>query len=161
MLAKDLEWSDFIAVYAAGLATYTYAADRARREFTASVSMSHGFIAHGPRLTDVLILSATNPGERAITMNGWGLLTSGDRQLIFPQMPQLVTFPHELQPGKELQVYLETRNFCVEMKRAGFHGRQKFYGFYRDQLGKKFKSKKFVFDVDEWLRKNLPGSSKH
>lgn len=150
LLSKDVEWSDLVAFYAAGLATFTFVNDWKRRSFTASVSMTHGFLAQGRKTIDVVILAATNPGERNVTLSGWGLLLPNGKQLVFPNLPQPVNFPYELGQGKQCQVFLETRQLAVDLLGSGFRGEQTFVGFFRDQLDNKFRSKKFKFNVDEW-----------
>lgn len=150
LLARDLEWSDLVAFYAAGLATFTFVNDWARRSFTARVSVERGFITAGSKLQDVFIVAATNHGERDVTLSGWGINLPNGKQMFFPRQ-QAVNFPFELKPGKKCQVFIDALEFSLEIKRLGFDGDQAFVGFFRDQLDKKFKSKKFTFNADEWL----------
>lgn len=142
-------WGEIVALYGAGLSTYTYFAERRRRRFSAEVSLSDGFVTlpvQGP--TDMLILSANNPGERTVTMAAYGLLIPGGRQLIFPMpSPFSVKCPFELEPGKEAQVFLEPFDIRRALAEKGHRGTVSIRGFFRDQLGNRYEGRKFKIQI--------------
>jgi len=65
---------------ARGLSTYNIYTARKQNRREIKVTMGSGFITRGPDLSDdMLVLSASNPGHRAVTVTGVGILLPDGR----------------------------------------------------------------------------------
>lgn len=147
-----------VAVYGAILATYTQLAMRREKKRRIAVELSFGFpeipgIGLGPQ---VLFLSASNPGDRSVSLNGSGLLLPDERTLVFPDPEGDVTFPCDLEEGKSCRVWIPTDTLARELRKAGLSGGVKLVGFYNDALGDRHKSKPIKFQIDDKVRSREP-----
>ncbi len=142
-----------VAVYGAILATYTAVARWREKRARINVKISLGVISQelaGSSET-LVILSASNPGSKAITLSSWGLTLPNRNHLAFPNpLGSDVQFPHELAPETSCRVWVEAKEIARAMKTEGYSDKAKVVGFYRDQVGRTYKSKPFEFGVEDW-----------
>lgn len=157
---NSVTWTDIItalvAAYGSILATYTAVARWREKRARINVKISLGLITQGS-LSDSseprVILSASNPGSKAITLSSWDFALPNGKHLASPNKwgadGQL---PHELAPETSYRVWVEAKELAREMKTEGYSDKAKIVGFYRDQVGRTHKSKPFEFDVEDWLK---------
>jgi len=146
----DWKWAvtALIAIYGAALATYTSYKNNRDNKRQIAVKLSHGFLTFGPNLSgDMLILEASNPGHRPVTLSGVGLLLPDDRQMVLPDMPGTSALPHQLNEGTSMTHWMAVRETTAELRRVGFSGSVRLTAFYRDATGKVYKSKPFAIQV--------------
>ncbi|MEW6226591.1 MAG: hypothetical protein AB1700_00635 [Bacillota bacterium] len=151
-----MNWTEIItaivAVYGAVLATYTLVVQLRENRFRVNVKISMGFLVSplGGTSDTMLFLSASNAGQKVVTLSSQGFLLPNKNQLVIPYPQSNVTFPYELLPGKSCQTWIEAREIARALKLEGIYGEVKLVGFYRDQVDKTYRSKPYKFDVDGW-----------
>ena len=150
-----MEWKDIItaviAVYGAALTTYTIYTKRRENKARVEVESQISLLVFGRNVSDaVIMLTAKNPGEKAILLNTQGFLLPNDKQLFFPLPHSDVTFPYELQPGKDCRVWSDAKKFAQTLKHEGYYGSINLVPYFKDQLGRVYKGKKWKFNLDVW-----------
>ncbi len=98
----------------------------------------------------MLLIKATNPGNRTVTLNSAGIALPGGKTAVFPKPEGNVTFPHALEEGSNCFVWTPMKEFASMLRHEGHKGTVKLVAFYRDQLGKEYRSNKLKFDIDGW-----------
>ena len=68
-----------------------------------------------------------------------------------------VRFPHQLLPGKSCSAWIGFRELACGLKTDGYAGLIRLIAFYPEQAGRKYGSKPYAFDVDEWARPAVGG----
>jgi hypothetical protein len=97
-----------------------------------------------------------NTGKITVHLSSCGIRLPNKRilQLIGMDDPYpSASLPTVLPPGKNLVIYREFKNMAQNINTEGFTGIIKITSFYRDQIDNIFTSKKFKFNVDEWLQR--------
>ena len=156
MNLENVSWTDIVtaivAVYGAAMATYTFFTQIVEKRTKIKVQISVGLETAGSYVSGpVVFLSASNPGKKAVTLSSFGFLLS-DGNKITPANPRTnVNFPHELLPGKACSISDEAGKLAKTLDKNGYSGIVNIIGFYGDQVGKVYKSKKYPFDVNDWL----------
>jgi len=142
-----------VAVYGAILSTYNFLVERRKHRPSVNVKISQGFLSSGAGdVSDLMLfLSASNPGEKAVTLASHGFELPNKKNLVFPRAQSDVTFPCELLPEKGCQVWMPVLDVARALRSEGFSGKVKLVGFYRDQVGRTHRSKPYEFNVDEWI----------
>jgi putative transposase len=131
-----------VAVYGAILSTYNALLRRKERRRLVRVELSMGLLATGPHLSrPMLILRASNPGNRTVTLTGPGVRLPNGAQAFFPVPESNVEFPYDLPEGKSCSVWTEASHFARDLRNHGLSGTVKLVGFYRDATGTAWKSK--------------------
>jgi len=117
------------------------------------VEMNYGFILRNRPITKIL-LTAINTGNKTVTLSGMGLILPRKEKNLFAILrpDSLVTFPHDLDSGKNCSVYLDPKNLAEELREEEFSGVIKVKGYFRDGIGNRYKSKTFKFEIDENLK---------
>ena len=62
------------------------------------------------------------------------------------------SFPHKLCARESCTVCVSPRLMALALIDGGHGGSVKLRGCYKDQLGRKYKSKRFQFDIDHWAK---------
>lgn len=138
-----------VAAYGAGLATYTFVLKRKDNSRKIRVKPSFGFLTTANGLSEhMLCLEAMNPGNRSVIVNVPYLLIPGGKSLIFQKPLTNVTFPFELQEGRNCTVWIPIDNVTSTLSGAGYTGTVKLIACYPNQIGTIYKSKKFSIDLD-------------
>lgn len=104
-----------------------------------------------------LFISAYNIGNRPVTISSFGLIVpkkNDRRYMTFFDFNSNLEFPYEVYPGKSCEVWQEPEWVANNLKSEGFTGKVKVKGFYRDQTKREYRGKKFIFDIDEYLKNN-------
>ncbi|MGB9845867.1 MAG: hypothetical protein ACPLF9_08930 [Methanothermobacter tenebrarum] len=151
-----MAWTEYIiaavAVYGACLSTYTLCVQIIRNRPKVKVKISQGFLTSsmGRLSASMLFLSASNLGQKTVTLSSFGIRIPYNKQLIIPNPEGDVRFPHELLPGKSCQIWIEVSEIVETLKSEGFSGKINLIGFYRDQTDRTYRSKPFNFDISAW-----------
>lgn len=150
-----MEWKDIItalvAIYGAALTSYTIYSKRRENKAQIKVEAQISFLVYGGNVSDaVVMLTAKNPGEKAVLLNTQGFTLPDKKQIFFPLPNSDVKFPYELQPGRDCKVWTDARKFSQALKNEGYHGKVKLVPYYRDQIGLTHKGKKWTFNIDMW-----------
>jgi len=127
LLLDNKEWifsGAGVAIIGAGVSLYTLILRK--EKFKIKVKVTTGFL--GSTSDAMVFLSASNPGQRLVTLSGQGFTLVDKRSLVFPKTN--VIFPYELLPGKSCQIWIEARRIAETLKSYGFSGKVKLIGFY-------------------------------
>ena len=149
-----MAWTEYIiaavAVYGACLSTYTLCVQIIRNRPEVKVKISQGFLTSsvGGLSAQMLFLSASNSGQKTVTLSSCGIRIPYNKQLIIPNPKGDVRFPHELLPSKSCQIWIEASEIVETLKSGGFSGKINLIGFYRDQTDRTYKSKPYLFDIN-------------
>ena len=146
----DWKWivTTAVAGYGAALSTFNayVAARRLRRQV--SVTMSYGFLTNGPSLSDeMLFVSASNPGQRPITLTSVGLLLPDGRRMLLPVPEGTQQLPVQLSEGTNCKHWIGAQDVIRELRRTGFSGTAAVRGFYQDATDVYHNSKPFDIDL--------------
>ncbi len=142
-----------VAVYAAGLSTYTLLIQRRESKRHVKVNLAMGFIAHGPQLSEpMFILTASNPGNRPVTLNLPSILLPDRTRLYNPNGDTEVQFPHELAEGKSCKAWFPAKGIAQQLHDQGFTRAVKLVATFDDAVGTQHRSKPIKFTFDKWLQ---------
>lgn len=140
-----------VALYGAVLSTYTLVVNRKDKQRQIDVKLSNGVLTFGPELSPaVLLIEASNPGNRTVILNTTGIRLPDRKTVAFPNPQSNVTFPHALEEGKSCLVWTPMKEFAGMLRQHGYEGTLRLVAFYRDQLGKEHCSNRFDFDIEAW-----------
>lgn len=141
-----------VAVYGAGLSTYTLIRNLKEKQRQVNVNLSNGCLTFGPELSQAMIfIEASNPGNRTVILNTVGISLPDKRTLVFPNPESNVHFPHPLPEGTGCMVWTPLKELAQRLTQGGYSGRLKLVGYYRDQVGTLYTSNTFALDIDGWL----------
>ncbi len=140
-----------VALYGAILSTFNHLSQRKERQRRVTVRLSNAFLSNPAGVSPTMLsIEASNPGHLSINLNSPGILFPDKRSLVFPHPQGTVNFPHDLAPGNNCTVWIEMKKVAHNLHDSGFKGKINLIGFYRDGIGKQYKSRKFKFNIDEW-----------
>lgn len=151
-----MNWKEIItillAIYGAILSTFNRIAQWRNNIFRVNVKIKWGAkpLPAGGLSELMVILIATNPGRRAVTISSYGFFAPDNNTLCFPNRMTTLNFPYELTPGKSCEEIFIARDLANELKNIGYEGEIELMGFYGDELDKTYKSKPWKFNIDEW-----------
>ena len=149
----DWHWmlTAILGIYGAALTTYSISSARKQNRRQVKVTVNYGYLTYGRALGDeqMFILSASNPGQRAVTLTGVGFQLPDKRTLVLPY-PQGTQLPHQLMEGTNCQHFVSIRDVARELSRSGFSQKVKLIGFYRDAVDVWHRSRPFPFNISEW-----------
>ena len=139
-----------VAIYGAALSTFTFIANRKEKTQRIKVKLEMGFLAYGPELSSRhFILSALNTGSKTIRLNSIGIFLPNNLKYAIIRPQGDVQFPYDLAEGNKCQVWEKRKNILQSLKENGFSGKVKLVGYYRSALDVVYKSKPFIFDMNE------------
>ena len=142
----------FVAIYGAALSTYTLVMNRREKRRRVDVSLQYGFT---PRDADLgpmmLLIQATNPGHRTVTLHAPYLLFPRGKKMVFMDPQGDVRFPHNLVDGTSCTLWVPATIVAGQAQKEGFHGKIKLAAQFQDAVGGSYKSSRITFDIDDAL----------
>lgn len=173
----DITWTDIVtailALYAAGLSTYI--AVREWRAKTADIrvkthmglklqkAVGHEVGWYEPSGPALVVLTATNPGERPVILSSVGFVASQQKHSLrfdvhISDLNTTGEFPYKLSPEESCEVSIEARKIAATVKRTGrFRGMVEVAGFYQDQIGRTHMGRGVQFDVEVYAPSGAEG----
>jgi hypothetical protein len=146
----DWKWAlmAVVSLYGAGLSTYNAYVARTINKRQLKITLKHGFLTFGPEPSDdMLILGASNPGHRPVTLTSVGLLLPDKRQMIFPHQDGSARLPHQLNEGTSVTHWMPAREVAEELRRRGFVGHIRLLAFYSDATDEQHQSHPLRLDL--------------
>jgi len=115
------------------LGTITLLRDRA----SIKIKISHGFLVHGPNLSDDLyiFIEASNKGRRPVTLTSVGFKLKNGNNIVFTEPREL---PKELTEGKSYQEWVNKKAIEEDCQKLKTTIR---YAWFKDATGKVYKKK--------------------
>lgn len=144
-----------VAVYGAGLSTYSQIRRSREKKIRVKVSLSFGFRPVGADIgPQMLILAAMNHGEKPVMLTSCALWLPGNRRMVsIPQRSfDMVSLPHELKPGRSCQQFFTMREIAEALHENRWTGIVKLRAEYGDALGNHYRSKPVKANVEDWLK---------
>lgn len=151
----SIDWTLIVAAYGAILASIVAAYNaisewRLRRpHIKVGVSMSVFDSFAGSPTDTMVFLVAANPGNKVVTVGWMGLVLPNRAKVTLTDPEGNVSFPHKLLPEESCQVWIEASKLATHLRSEGFSEKVKLVGFYKDVIGRTYKSKPFEFDLDD------------
>ena len=140
-----------VAIYGAGLATYSFIVARRDRTPRLKVELYLGWIAQGKHAAKPRVfVSVANSGKAPVTITALGVQTTDKRRFVFIPPPGIPELPYELSEGRPYATWQFLSVFIGEMRHIGYSGSQVLVSYARDGLGNEYYSPPFVLDLDEW-----------
>jgi hypothetical protein len=140
-------WIAFgLGLYGSFLSTYHECVARKARKRQVRVEVGYGAGVGPERWPSSLFSTASNPGDRAVTLSEVALLAP-DGCLLLTVRFAGVKLPYELGEGKSCSHFLETEALAEELVSCGYRGIIKLRVLYADALGNEYKSRPFEFDA--------------
>ena len=139
-----------IAIYGAILSTINLINNVKNNKSFIEVTTTWGMIT-GDEKTK-LFITASNPSSRTVTLSSMGFILPNKKYLIFTYPESNVSFPYEVQTGKNCMVWCDIYDIAVQLKKQNYEGDINLIGFYKDQLGKEYKSKKMNVNINTMLQ---------
>ena len=137
-----------MAIYGAALSTFTFIANWKEKTQRIKVKLEMRFLTYGPQKSRHFILSALNTGSKTVRLNSIGIFLPNNLKCAIIR-PQGVQFPYDLAEGNKCQVWEKRKNILQSLKVKGFSGKVKLVGYYSSALDVVYKSKPFIFDMNE------------
>jgi len=140
-----------VALYGAGLSTYTFIANRKEKRRHLSVTISNGCLTYGAELSPLMLfITVANPGNRKVTINSPSIQLPNKKTIIFPIPLSNVRFPYELDEGKSCMIWTEMKEIKKQLRSQGYPGSVRIKAKVRDAVDKLYWSKKsWKIDLDE------------
>lgn len=139
-----------VAVYGAFVSTYNLVVAGRQRTRQITVTLARGLLTLGADPTTMFFLTAANPGDRTVTLTGCHLLLPNRKKLVMPRAQGTVTFPHELQEGKNCTFWFRVREVVGALAAEGFRGEVALIAVFTDALDRTYSSDPFKGDLDKW-----------
>jgi hypothetical protein len=143
-----------IALYGAGLATFTFLQQAKEKRAHVKVTFTIGLLPWpGREMETVILLTASNPGHKKVILNTPGITLPDKKQLIFFEPNSNVRFPYSLEPEASCVVWYNIKAFAEELTSQGFYGKVNLVAYFTDSVGRKHESKNVTFNIDNWMGK--------
>ena len=134
------------------VAVYTAYAQKREKSSRIRVEVNNSLLDYETHLSDmVLTIYASNPGQKPVTLSSQGFILPDKKRLFLRSPGSTVRFPYELLPEKNCTVWIDAKELAHTLKSEGYDGKIKLIGFYLDQVGRMYESRKWKFDINEWL----------
>lgn len=140
-----------LAFYAAVLATYVIVAPRIKLSRSLHVRVMLGYLSQSPSAGDAMVvLSATNRGQKPITLSGAGLLLPRRGPVLFLKIEGDASLPHALAAGKSCRFWIPAHKVSRAIKESGVSGRVRITGLMTDETDHTYRSRSYRFDRDAY-----------
>lgn len=145
-----------IAAYGALLSTYNAIKQRqekgAKISVTPGIGLLFGGIGVGLQEGTYVLLTVANPGHKTVTIQSPEFLLPDGRVLTFLKPLSNVNFPHKLEPEESCVVYTDVHHLALQLAENGYMNKITLIPCCRDQVGRRYKGKKWKFDVRLWTK---------
>ncbi len=152
--AQAMNWAvatGIVAVYGATLSTWKAVSDYFEKRRSITVKVSYGYETYGPGLDGLgppaVVVTAMNTGHRTVSLRAAGIRLPDGRDTMYLRQSGDARFPHDLEGGQSCMICIPLQAVRGGLQQAGFSGRIRLTGYFRDALDKTYKSKRFKFDA--------------
>ncbi len=140
-----------VACYGAALSTYLLVAPRIKLQRSLQVHVTIGYLNQSAGLSEpMLMISATNRGQKPITLNAVGLNLPGSGPVMFLRTEGDVSMPHALASSKTCRFWIPAQRVARALKESGASGRVRIVGLLADEMDRAYRSRSFRFDRDAY-----------
>ncbi|MGH9869196.1 MAG: hypothetical protein ACREAA_13670 [Candidatus Polarisedimenticolia bacterium] len=141
-----------VAVYGAGLATYTAVTTRRATERLLKVGLTLNVLGDRPEPRTVMMLCAASAGQRKVKIQSACIRFPHGRQFI-PLEPSLADFlPWEIGEAETLDIPVPIEHVVQALQQVGYEGRVALRAEFRDILDVRYVSRPLRGNVATWAR---------
>jgi len=154
-MLSSIDLKDLLAIVIAAtslfVSVFTLWLQRRDKKEKLRIKASLGFtVGYGGAGEPLVIIEASNVGERPVTISSFGLLLPNKQVLIYPFARQHVQLPYELRPGKSCSMHIPAKEVAKAVKEQGYSRQVKLKPQYSAQSGAKFTGKYIKFNSAAW-----------
>jgi len=149
VIQVDFRWAVtvLVALYGALLSTYNAYTARKQSRHQIDVKITFGWLTYGRNLSDDMVMvGASNPGHRAVTLTSVGFLLPDGRQLALMSEGSK-PLPHHLSEGTSIQHWIPRHELTETLRKQRLSDPVKLRGFYNDAVGACHLSKSISFKL--------------
>lgn len=140
-----------LAAYGASLSTFLVLTPYLRNRRHLAVTLTLGYLNQASALSEpMLILSASNRGQKTVVVSATGLRLPHRGRLLFLRAEGEVSLPHTLTSGKSIRLWISAARVAKALKEAGASGKPRISGIFTDELEHTYTSRGFAFDRDAY-----------
>ena len=152
----NINWTDIVialvALYGAGLSTYTFIVERRDKRPLLNVRLTYGILDYVTRGEIAMLFFVSNSGSRSVTVTSVCLLLPDKRTMVVRQLPGTAPLPVELQPGQGQTFWMLPRDVAQTLHEEGYRGVLKVRARCTDATGRDYHSKAGTFDIEAYLK---------
>jgi hypothetical protein len=144
-----------IALYGAGLSTYSFIVDRRDKQARLTTTATVGFQMLPTRAgPPIVLMTVANPSLLDVNVTGVGLVLPdyGRTKLIIRHLDGTTTLPFALKQGQSATFWIETKELASNLRAQGMSGNVRIQTYASDAVGHEYRSKPYLFEVDNWLK---------
>lgn len=144
-----------IALYGAGLATYTFYSNRRDRRRLLNVNVSYALAPHPITQIETLItITIANAGYHSVTVTGVSCELPDNQRVAYPNPRSDKPLPYQLQPGTNITILINAQELARTLTEAGYSGTIVLIGECSDAIGQTHRSESFDFDISTALSRH-------
>ena len=141
-----------VALYGAGLATYTFAVQQLEKRHRVKVKLWLGFMGAGQGgAMDIVILEAANSGVTHVHLSECCIELPEKKEKFIAKFGYDRSFPSTLAPGESVQAFIDSETFIKAARKSGYKKLVLARARFANKGGDIFKSKEERLDLDAML----------
>lgn len=141
-----------VAIYGAGLATYTFIVQRLEKRHRVKVKLWLGFLSVGSNdAKDIVILEAANSGVTHVHLSECCIELPENENRFIAKFNYDREFPATLAPGESVQAFIESAVFIKAARDSGYDKSVRAIAKFSNKGGDIFKSKEENLNLDLML----------
>lgn len=155
--AAGIVTSMVVSIASLSISLYNLRVARQKDQRRIKVTLTFGIVpTRRGTAQPVLLIRATNPGDRSVTLASPGILLPNNKHMVFLEPISNVQFPYELAEGKSCETVTPVKEIAQMLQRQhGYSGELMLRGYYDNSLGGKYISEELKFNVDELAALNV------
>src|SRR5574341_2238143 len=143
-----------IALYGAGLATYTFYSNRRDRRRVLDVKVAYALAPHPLTEIETLItMTVANASYHSVTATGVSLELPDNQRIVYPNPTTDKPLPYRLEPGTNFTALINAQELARTLSEAGYSGTVALIGECSDAIGQYHRSNSFDFDIGSGLKR--------
>lgn len=159
----NINWTDIVlavvALYGAGLSTYTFIMERRDKRPSLNLRLSYGVLQYASGGKLGVIFDVSNTGRQLMTVTSIGLRLPSGHTIYEPSLPGTASLPVELQPGQGQKFWMRPYDVAQTLHQHGYAGVQKVRAVCTDAAGREYFSKPGSFNVEARLADSSPANT--
>lgn len=140
-----------VAVYGAGLSTYTFITQRRDNRPRVKVTLSYGALFLRDRPQIALMIGVSNPGKHNVTVKSVWLQLPNKHRFFMPRLEGTTQLPCELAVGQGQTFWMWPTIVAGELSKQGMTGDVKLSAGATDANGNEYRSEVGKFSVEQVL----------
>lgn len=141
-----------VALYGAGLATFTFSVQQLEKKHRVKVKLWLGFIGAGQNgAKDIVLLEAANSGVTHVHLSECCIELPDKKENFIARFNYDRDFPSTLAPGESVQAFIDSETFIKAARESGYDKSVIARAKFANKGGDIFRSKEEKLDLDTML----------